>query len=158
MTDPREHLDRFGAKGEQGSVGERIYVDRIRRRFGDRYEVFTSLSIPGFAGDVDLFLLNGDRLVILDIKYWRSAFYCSIPWWPRPIYPRRDLVPLLKDGMWELSRNMVLALNTPRALLPDLVIHAGVVFAPMPRQPERLFVNLLFWPGPVLPIFSVTQL
>lgn len=154
------HLEKkYGKRGRIGALGEDFFDEALKRAGLDRFPRFRSLRIPdqpgktSMRGDIDSVLANGNRIVLVDVKSWKGGVLWTLPIWFRPFIPLpfNGSKPMLDDcGRWQLSKNMITALDRMRYVLPEAEITAMVVFVPtrksdltsVPRS-VRFFV----WPG-----------
>jgi hypothetical protein len=149
----------FGLRGRAGAKGEADFFRALSLAKHPEtgvsladFTVFRSLDIPaspGYRGDVDLVIANGDRAVLVDVKRWSGrAPYWTLPGTSRPM---RGALPLREQGRWRLSHNMWTALDRYRAVLRDTPkLSAMVAFVPTSaRDPESVpsSVRILRWPG-----------
>ena len=135
---------KFGKQGEIGASGERHFAQMLQRAALDEvYDIFYSLSIPrgrdfkatAMKSDVDVVLLNGNQLVLVDVKRWKGTGI----FWSMSGLPFRDLSPLTLGGKWKMSANMAAAMRRYKEALPGVHVTAMVVFcllytSPSPRD------------------------
>ena len=142
---------RFGGQADVGAAGERYFGQIVKREALDQvYDVFYSLSIPksrhsskALASDVDAALLNGNRLVLVDVKRWKG----NGVYWSMSGLPFMGFSPLMHGGKWKMSANMAAAVRCYREALPGVQISAMVVFVPTQRGNVPASVRWLKWPG-----------
>lgn len=140
-----------------GGRGEDYFGKALVNSGLDRFTVYRSLGIPAKAnqtklrGDVDCVMVNGDVVVLIDVKRWAGDYLWTLPFTSRPM---RDLGPLLmqktKGGPreWKLSSNMAAAQDRYSAALPQTNVTSMVVFAPTndrDRDSGPKNVQLLLW-------------
>lgn len=147
---------KFGRKNtEIGMVGEKYFRDALERAgFDDLYDVWYSLKIPNdpsnpgateYSSDVDVALTSGNRLILVDVKRWSA----TAPYWSIFGLPFKGLTPLIKDGKWELGKNMAMAVSRYQKNLPGVRVDAIVVFVPTKPGGSAPMVNFLKWPGDI---------
>jgi hypothetical protein len=158
-----ELIEKYKANGRAGAVGEDRFASGLARAFGDRYLVHRSLRIPTNSavqtrlnGDVDFAIINGNRMVLVDVKLWKSGTYRSL----LGHLPTRNWTPYKNDkDEWRLSRNMGSALERWREALPHMRVTALVEFEPADGKDAVPDVSGLAWPGAHLkPAGRIVQL
>ncbi len=150
---------RFGKKNVlTGQWGERELVSMIREaRLDQQFCFWTSRAVPNDPndyramrsyGDVDLVAANGNRVVLIDAKWWSGGKV----YWSFGGRPMNGLSPVRDSGgrNWKpLSRNMAMAVERFSAVLPGHYVSAIVIFV-KPRSSKGSLpasVKLLRWPG-----------
>lgn len=142
---------KFGRRAELGAQGEE-YAWSFYESAGlmDVYSAYSSLSIPSpsgrkrYSGDVDMVFVNGDRMVLVDIKVGRrNQWYWTIPFTDKPMV---GMSPLVFDGKWGLSANMSLAVDRYRVAFPECKVSAITVYVPF-KGYSPASVTWLVYPG-----------
>ncbi|MDQ4214048.1 nuclease-related domain-containing protein [Microbacterium capsulatum] len=162
MNRYRSLQETFGAQGRVGQLGERYFSRGIKKSGLDKFQVFYSLSIPDvpnrphLGGDIDCVLVNGNRVVLIDVKRWAGSRFWSFPLLGE-VRPMKGLGWYRPNGDWKLSRNMEAAMERIRFKLPGADVSAIVVF--VPTQDGDLnsvpgSVDLLIWPGAIRSFIS----
>lgn len=153
FNDPKMH-QKFGHNAIIGAQGEKYYGNVLDRAgISSQYEVHSSLNIPNvsnskssYSSDVDFAVANGNTLILIDVKKWSAGKM----YWSFMGFPFKGMSPMLKDGKWRLSQNMVTAVERYQRNLPGINIEAMVVFVPTTRNGAMpTSVGLLFWPGKI---------
>lgn len=144
--------DKFGANVVAGQIGERALAAKLQNSSETRaYSLFQSLGIPAkpgskrYSSDVDMALINGNRVVLIDAKQWSARkFYWSLAGTVFENFSvkrdRRSNEPVT------MSKNMDMAVNRYREYLPGCVVLGMVVFVPS-KAGLPSGVSLLRWPG-----------
>lgn len=154
------HLeDKYGERGRVGALGE-DYFDRALKRAGlDKYPKFRSLRIPdqpgkaSMRGDIDSVLVNGNKVVLIDVKRWKGSVLWTFPIALSPFngLPFNGVKWILDNQKrWQLSKNMITALDRMRHVLPAADISAMVVFVPRNNWDANSAprtVRFFIWPG-----------
>jgi hypothetical protein len=151
----------YGVNGRAGQVGENFYDRALgTSTLSDFYEVHRSLRIPTPAGrqamngDVDCALANGNSLVLVDVKKWKTAGSL----WTAPDgalmhgETRDENGALVHEFRAEKmpSKNMQIALERYSAFLPQARVSAMVAFVPTDRAAEsEIDVHRFIWPGDI---------
>lgn len=147
-----EAQHKFGGAAEVGASGERYFAQVLKREGLDGvFDIFYSLSLPRggsfgnkrYDSDVDVVLVNGNRIVLLDVKRWKGAKF----YWSLGGMPFEGLVPLSQGGKTKLSANMAAAVRRYKEALPGVSVSAMVVFVPTHRGVAPASVRFLKWPG-----------
>ncbi len=146
---------KFGDAAKVGAAGERYFAEMLRREAIDSIaDVFYGLSIPrgrskayqstgARQADVDVALVNGNTLVLVDVKRWKG----NSVYWTLGGLPFRDFMPLMHRGEWKLSANMATAVRKYREEFPGVNVSAMVVFVPTQKGNAPASVSLFKWPG-----------
>lgn len=143
---------RFGGKAHVGAAGERKFAELMRGAGLDaKYSIFYSLNLPSagpgggrqYQSDVDVALINGNRIVLVDVKNWKP----NVVYWSLGSIPMCNLSPLLRDGRMKHSANMAAAVSRYRQAFPHAKVSAMVVFIPSAKGEMPISVRWLKWPG-----------
>lgn len=145
---------KFGAKNAAiGAVGEKYFQGVLDRAGVDKdYDIWYSLKIPNdpknpnatkYSSDVDVALTSGNRLILVDVKMWSA----TSAYWSIFGLPFKGLAPMIKNGKWELGKNMAMAVDRYQKNLPGTRVEAIVIFVPTKPGGAAPMVNFLKWPG-----------
>lgn len=150
---------RYGKDAAAGARGERVLSGLLRENpLTHDYAMWQSLRIPTqpgetrYSSDVDLAVASGNRLVLVDAKFWAANHV----FWTLFGMPMRDLAPMPDRNTdrfvnsvgpkKQMSRNMELAVTRYSAALPAHSVLGIVVFAPT-KGGLPTSVGFLRWPG-----------
>lgn len=121
-----------------GSRGEKIIAQLLNKWVPSDAVIFPSVKIPGAEADIDFLIVRGNRVLVVDAKYFKSG----------TIYHSNAASP---DYMYEngvqthrMSHSMDMAVNRLRSLLPGHVVSGVVILAPHHKFSD---VSNLVWPG-----------
>jgi hypothetical protein len=160
-SEPRGPSDaQFGRyNAGAGRAGEDFYGrGLVLSGISENYSIYSSLRMPSergerrMLGDVDKAVASTTAAVLIDVKKWAAGH----TYWSWKGRGYRDLLqPALtnRDGTpkWTLSRNMEIAQERYRPLLPsDIKLHCIVVFVPADvRRMDATVPRVAFlrWPG-----------
>lgn len=161
-------VDQFGSNAYVGAEGERQFAEYLRKSgLTSSVDVWYSVKVPGRDGatrgdsDVDIVLSAGKRILLIDVKRWASSKEScnargsrrrsAVAYWSIPLVglPMKNWTPLRKkSGEWALSRNMDMARDRFRSLLPGFTVESIVVFVPTTKDGRGpASVRFLRWPG-----------
>lgn len=146
-------VGKFGHKATIGAQGETYFAQAIAAAGLDRlYATYYSLSLPVTTtsrqhqkSDVDAAVVNGNTIVLIDVKRWKGGTVL----WSVSGLPFSGLSPLVMDNGWKLSANMAAAVRRFKEALPGAKVSAMVVFVPTQRGSTPTSVRWLKWPGDI---------
>lgn len=140
---------------KSGFKGEQVMFDMLRNPANGwaaaDMPVFCSLLVPGKSSDIDFALCRGDKILLLDAKYYRGdgGFY----WLNKNGTLMRNFSKYTTSSGKNVnpSRSMVMAKSIISKQLPKHKVESLVVFVSDPKNPKAKAPNTMFltYPGGV---------